>query len=66
MRINSKINQSIFMIAILTLLIALLWAFLGISSALVKTDRPVVTQKEINPLGGTFDKNVLEQLRQRQ
>lgn len=66
MKINSKISQSIFMMAILTLTIAVLWAFLGVSDALNKTEKPVVSQKEINPIKAGFDKSVLDQLGQLQ
>lgn len=54
------------MMAILTLTIAVLWAFLGVSDALNKTEKPVVSQKEINPIKAGFDKSVLDQLGQLQ
>ena len=65
MKINSKINQSVFIIAIFSLVVTMFWAYLGINRALVKSDKPVVSQKEINPIDPKFDTVVLEKLRQR-
>lgn len=62
-KINPKINQSILIISVLTLLIALFWAFIGINFALNKTEKPVVSQKEINPIKLGLDKETIEVLR---
>ena len=62
-KITQRLNQSLLMISVLTLLIALFWAFIGINLALNKTEKPVVSQKEINPIKLGLDKETIEALR---
>ena len=59
-KIDSRIDQSILMMAVLTLLITLFWAFIGVNSALNRTEKPVVSQKEISPIKLGLDKGTIE------
>jgi len=64
-KINSKINQSVLIIAIFSLVVTMFWVFLGINNALVKSEKPVVSQKEINPISPELDITTLNMLRER-
>lgn len=66
MKISGRLNQSILFIAIFTLVIVLFWAFLGINQALTKTENPIVSQKEINPINVGLDIDVIEKLRSKE
>lgn len=60
-----KLNQEILIIAILTLTLTLLWAYLSINRAFKKSEKALLTPQEIKLLVPKFDTSVFEELKNR-
>jgi hypothetical protein len=58
-------SQEIFIIAILSLTVASVWVYLSVHRALNKSEKPVVSQKEIRLLDPQLDNEVFEELKSR-
>lgn len=60
-----RLNQEILIIAVLTLTLSLLWAFLNINNALKKSEKTLLTPQETKLLVPKMDAFVFDELKKR-
>ncbi len=58
-------SQVFLFLATLTLTVAVLWIYLSVHRALIKTDKPILTPQEIKVLSPILDESVFEELKKR-
>lgn len=56
-------DQEILVIAILTLAIAILWAYLSVYRAFNKSEKPILSPEEIQMLNPKLDSSIFEELK---
>lgn len=65
MKIKKNFSQQILIMAVFTMTAVSLWLYLSVRTALVKSEKPVLTPQETKVLNPTLDESIFEELKKR-